>query len=179
MHPSRNVHRPSGKTWQYNGHHVSTDLVQILIQCSPSYPGDFTPEGILISRAGVQQRPSYVHVPGGSEKELNWKFIPSRSQSFQAVLVLLNYRNVTKMWPSQNHILQHFWAHTSEWLWQQSVSCLCLKRAALAVQHLGAWDGETTHEIRPARQVRNHFASIAVCVCMNMYISNILCYDRI
>ncbi len=36
MHlPSGDVHGPSGKTWQYNGHHVSTDLVQ-MIPCSPS-----------------------------------------------------------------------------------------------------------------------------------------------
>ena len=49
MHlPSGDVHGPSGKTWQYNSHHVTTDLVQILTRCSPSFLGDFSLEAILL-----------------------------------------------------------------------------------------------------------------------------------
>lgn len=84
MHlPSGDVHGPSGKTWQYNSHHVTTDLVQILTRCSPSFLGDFSLEAILLlsgSSAKTVSTCMSLEVP---KKDLNWKFIPPASRSFQ------------------------------------------------------------------------------------------------
>ena len=130
MHlPSGDVHGPSGKTWQYNSHHVTTDLVQILTRCSPSFPGDFSLEGILILLLSGSSAKTVVRAcPWRCRKrtEIESSFL-QQADHFKWVLALRNCRNARRITP----LPADFQAGT-------------------------------------ALQVRNHYASIAVCVCMNI-----------
>ena len=127
------------------------------------------------SWVGVQQRPLYMslEVP---KKELNWKFIPS-SRSFQAVLILLNYRNVTKMWPLQKHILSHFWAHTS--LWHNPNAWAACAWSAAFVGELeppwlcNTWALETELHGKSATTI-HPLQSVSVWICICIYCYNIL-----
>lgn len=182
MHlPLGDVRGPSGKTWQYNSHHVTTDLDAMFTKFSRGF---FSGKNAALESEFSKDCCTCMSLEV-SKKDLNWKFIPSTSRYFKWVLALRNYRNVRRIPAFTKPTFSHIFEPIPS-LWHNPTACAACAWSAAFVGELeppwlcNTWSLGTVkldNAIRPrrfqagtARQVRNHYASIAVCVCMNMYI---------